>query len=377
MQTALDQGPAGQDNTYGYGVIQAYEAVIAVSALGRVAGVVTDGVDPINGARVKILSGPNQVYTDAGGLYYLALSDGTYDLEFSKVGFISDTTYGVVVTVGDTVFVNAELTALTPVVFVNEDFEAGAPGWTHDAPGGWVDNWHISTERANSGTHSYKCGDEGVGTYASFDDARLTSPVLSNIPASAYLNFDLQIESELSGAFPDSAYDGGFIELSVDAGPWTHVSPLQGYTKTFRYSAGGGNPYTGPVPGVACFGGINTTWTTYTLDLSGHEGSDVQVRFRFGSDANTNLEGWYVDDIYGVGFTDQTLSAPMELTILYDSNTNELVFNWQGSAPNYQLWSGSTVDGPYNFLEATTTNQTVSIPMPVGDQQYYVVVATD
>lgn len=377
MNTALDQGVAGQDNTYGHGVIQAYDAVLAVSAIGRIGGIVTDGTNPVLGARAKILSGSNQTLTDAGGQYYLSLSPGTYDVEFSKVGFVSDTAFGITVIVDDTTIANGVLTALTPVTFIDEDFETGAPGWTHDAAAGWVDNWHVSTERANSGTQSYKCGDPAAGNYSNLCDARLTSPVMTNLPATAFVSFVTQITSELSVAFPDSAYDGGMVELSVDAGAWTLVSPTPGYTKHFRYRAGGTNPYTGPVAGAACIAGSIVTWTSYSIDLSAYEGSDVQLRFRFGSDAGGNLEGWYVDDVVGVGYSSTLIPAPTNLTIYYEPATDELVFNWLGTAPSYQLLSSPTTEGPFATIEGTTSNLTISIPFPVSDEQYYVVVGTN
>ena len=377
MNTAIDYGTAGQDNIYGHGFIDAYEAVLSVSNLGRIGGNVTDGTDPLGGVRVSILSGSNQVFTDVNGDYYLALSDGTYDVVFSKIGFSPDTVYGVSVVVDDTTIVNAQLVALQQITFLNEDFETGGAGWTHDAPAGWVDQWHISTERANSGTQSYKCGDTGTGNYADLSDARLTSPVLTSLPPFAQISFSTGIESEVSSFYADSAYDGGWIEISVDAGPWTNIVPVEGYNRATRYQAGGSNPYTGPAPGEPCLAVSLATWINYTLDLSAYEGSDVQLRFRFGSDANTNREGWYVDDIFGYGYVDNVLEAPSGLTILYDGDTGNLNFNWQGNSANYRLWSGPSFDGPWDTIEGTTSNTSLTIPIPVGDARYYVVTATD
>jgi bacillopeptidase F len=376
MQTALDQGVAGQDNTFGHGVIQAYEAVIAVSNLGRIGGVVTDGTSPLENVRVGLLSASNQVFTNSNGEYYMGLQDGIYDVVFSKIGFRPDTVFGVTVVIDDTTIVNAELTALTQVTFFNEDFESGAAGWTHSSPVGWLDEWHLSTERAQTATHSYKCGSTGTGTYSALNDAQLTSPVITSIPTFAQLGFSLQVESETSTAYPDSAYDGGWIEIAVDGGAWTAITPLEGYNKTTRRSAGGGNPYSGPVAGQPCFGGSITTWTNYTLDLSAYAGSDVQLRFRFGSDAGAQLEGWYVDDVVGIGFVDNVLQAPTELTILPDPDNGTLIFHWSGTAANYQLWSGAGFDGPWDTIEGTTSSTTLTIPMPAaGDSRYYIVTA--
>ncbi|MBL0061980.1 MAG: immune inhibitor A [bacterium] len=186
-----------------------------------------------------------------------------------------------------------------------------------------------------------------------------------------------QITSEISAAFTDSAYDGGMIEIAVNSGAWTRITPTPGYNKTFRWRAGGTNPYTGPVAGSPCLAGSITTWTSYNLDLSAYEGSNVQLRFRFGSDAGSNQEGWYVDDVVGVGYTNPTIEAPTDLTVYYESSTDELVFNWTGTAGSYQLLSATDVAGPFNVIEGTTSNTTISIPLPVGDELYYVVVAVN
>ena len=61
----------------------------------------------------------------------------------------------------------------------------------------------------------------------------------------------------------------------------------------------------------------------------------------------------------------------------YESSTDELVFNWAGTAASYQLLSATDVAGPFNVIEGTTSNTTISIPLPVGDELDYVVVAVN
>jgi len=347
-----------------------------VPELGTISGTVTDGANaPLAGVAVTVQGFPQNDVTDATGQYSLTLSPGTYNLDFALVGYGPQSRTGIVVVDQQNSDVDVQMFALPVVTFVNENFESGAPGWTHDAPVGWVDNWHVSTERALSGTHSAKCGDTGTGNYANLCDARLTSPIWANIPASATLSFSTQIESETSTAYPDSAYDGGFMEISVHGGAWTTIVPTPAYTKTFRYRSGGGNPYSGPVPGGRCLAGTVTTWTNYTMDLSAYEGQSIQLRFRFGSDAGTNREGWYVDDIIGTGYGDAIPPAPTALTINV-VGTN-LVFNWSGAAPMYQLLSAASSDGPYVTLEGTTSATTLTLPIPAGSTLYYVVVATN
>jgi hypothetical protein len=194
---------------------------------------------------------------------------------------------------GDLGYQNSFIQELTLNPFW-ENVENGQGAWTHEAASDWTDQWHISTETAWSPTHAWKCGDTSTGTYANHDDARLMTPTI-NLPTSTQLRFMHQINAETSSYYPDSAYDGGIVEVSVNGGAWTQLASPQ-YNKHFRYSAGSGAPATHPFPGgIACFSG-SISWSQATCDLSAYSG-DVQIRFRFGSDNGTGLEGWYVDDI--------------------------------------------------------------------------------
>lgn len=262
--------------------------------------------------------------------------------------------------------------ALTYVL--NESFEGGANGWTLDSAGGqWVSDWHVSIERSQTGTHSYKCGSTGTDTHRSYNDARLVSPVISNLPASAWLRFAQQYETELSGAFPDSAYDGCVLEVSVDGGAWQALTPMGGYNKTFRYQAGGGNPATGPMQGRACFGGTQSTWSTVSADLSGFAGSALQLRFRFGSDAVNNREGWYVDDVQ-VYSPSVNPPPPVGLTIAVSGT--DIVLRWEESGfDTYLVYSAADAEGPFDTFEGSTgsTSLTIANGTAASKRFYYVV----
>ena len=183
------------------------------------------------------------------------------------------------------------------VAYWSDSVETGTNGWTHAfVTAGFGDAWHIFTEQYSSPTHSWKCGDTLAGNYANLLDAALVSPTIELQPHST-LHFRHKIESEISGTYPDSAYDGGVLELSVDGGAFTPLTPAGGYPKVFRYRSTGGNPATGPMPGRPCYAGT-IGWTAQSVDLSAYANQNVQIRFRFGSDASTTREGWYVDDIY-------------------------------------------------------------------------------
>ena len=263
------------------------------------------------------------------------------------------------------------------LVLLSETFEGGAGDWFHESGGGtWVDQWHISAERANSPTHSYKNGDTGTGNYANLCDARLISPIIDNLPGNATLSFYHQIQAELSGAYPDSAYDGGVIEISVDGNAFEPATPRNGYPKTFRTESGGGNPYSGPMPGRPCFSGNVTTWTLVEVDLAAHEGLPVQFQFRFGSDAGTGNEGWYIDDV--TVFAPLGISTPTGLTCL--RNGNNIVLRWaDDSNPFYRIYSSTSPEGPFTTLEGSTTENIFTVPGGIGaeEMKFFVVVGWD
>ncbi len=259
-----------------------------------------------------------------------------------------------------------------------EDFEDSAPDWTHLSAGGqWVDQWHVSTERAQSGTHSSKCGDSGAGNYAMYNDARLLSPLIANLPPNATLHFSYQIEAEQSGAFPDSAYDGGVIEVSVNGDVFTEVIPTGGYPRTFRHERGGSLPAQGPMPGLPCFSGSVTTWTPSSVDLSAFSGQDVQVRFRFGTDSLNYYEGWYVDDVvvYAPSVVTQPVT-PGALTAYYIGGN--IVLRWAAdSNSHYRIYGSDMPDNPLQTLEGTSTTNQFTIPGVPGPRRFYTVVGWD
>ena len=92
MDTAVDLGPGGEDNTYGHGFLNAYDAVIAVlTGYGRIDGTVTDGTfgTPIAGANVDVLADPRAATTNASGFFSITLPAGTWTLEYSAPGYVT------------------------------------------------------------------------------------------------------------------------------------------------------------------------------------------------------------------------------------------------------------------------------------------------
>ncbi|MDP2360287.1 MAG: hypothetical protein Q8O14_05990 [bacterium] len=190
------------------------------------------------------------------------------------------------------------------------DCESATGDWSHAATAGWTDVWHLSTEDSHSPSHAWKAGSASTGTYGNHVDCRLVGPPLELQPWSR-LTFQHRMDAEISSTFPDSAYDGGTVEISLDDGAtWSQLLPLTGYNKAFRALSGGGNPASHNFPGqTPCYSG-SFSWEEAVFDLADFNGLTVRLAFHFGSDNGGALEGWYIDDL--------VLAAPTEDTALTD-----------------------------------------------------------
>jgi hypothetical protein len=184
------------------------------------------------------------------------------------------------------------------------DMEGGS-SWTH-APvtSGWVDQWHLSTQRNHTpgGATSWKCGDAGAGTYASHQDAGLLTSAFE-LALSSHLSFWQYVSAETSATYTGRAYDGGLVELYA-GGRWQQITPTGGYPFSIRGTSG---PF---AEGTGVFSG-QRNWQAVEFDLTGYEGA-AQLRWRFGADAGTGREGWYVDDVMvdGLILDLQAIDAP-------------------------------------------------------------------
>ena len=178
-----------------------------------------------------------------------------------------------------------------------DDVEQGEGAWTHSAPAEWADQWHVSSEDYTSGSHSWKCGDSEDGDYIARLDARLLMQEVLVEPESR-LRIQHRMEAEISGAHPDSAYDAGVVEISLDGSQWEVLpSTTGGYNKHVRWNNGYGDPASHPFQGgIPCFSG-EFDWRESTFSLESYSGETVQIRFRFGTDEGTEMEGWYIDDV--------------------------------------------------------------------------------
>jgi hypothetical protein len=144
-----------------------------------------------------------------------------------------------------------------------DDMENGINGWTHS---GTRDQWHQTTHRNQSPTHSWYCGTEGSWLYTNENDASLVTPYFT------VGNNDRFLFQHLHATEQD--YDYCLVELNNGSEFW---QPMASYT------------------------GSSSGWELAQFVLSDYVGQTLRVRFRFLSDYNVTGEGWYIDDFIGGG----------------------------------------------------------------------------
>jgi hypothetical protein len=177
-----------------------------------------------------------------------------------------------------------------------DDMEDGQGDWTsYIVTTGFVNEWHYSTQRSYSPTHSWKCGSATGGSYANLADGALQSADCT-LRTTSWLKFRHWMDAEVSSAHAGYCYDGGLVEASVNGGPWQQIFPVGGYTHRIRT---GSTP--GPLPAETEVYSGTINWAEAVFELNDLEGQ-VRFRFRFTSDGATVREGWYVDNVELFGY---------------------------------------------------------------------------
>lgn len=132
LDTTVDLGAVGEDNTYGHGFVDAFEAVTAaLSGYGKIEGIVTSVATglPIANVAIDVLADPRQTTTDVNGFFRVTLPAGNWNLEFSAFGYTTTQVPFVVnpdlTTDGDTALNLAPQALVTGVV---RDFNSAVVG---------------------------------------------------------------------------------------------------------------------------------------------------------------------------------------------------------------------------------------------------------
>ena len=196
-----------------------------------------------------------------------------------------------------------------------EDFDhpQGLRGWTLTNDGvfaGWPDlDWvqDTSLPGGRSGRAAFAeepdIGDCAGGAGDISGVMHLESPVirLQATPntKSMKLSFDHYVATELG-------WDGGNLKISINGGAYAVVPAsaftFNPYNATLQtVAAGNTNPLAGEPGFTGTDGGqVTGSWGTSHVNLSalGVTGRDeIRLRFDFGMDGCTGIDGWYVDDV--------------------------------------------------------------------------------
>lgn len=179
----------------------------------------------------------------------------------------------------------------------NENFEAGAGGFTHS---GTLDEWELGTpatvaaagiapfNNCASGTNCWKTDLDG--TYELNSSQDLTSPVLNLIQYQGSIRLYWQQRYSVENI----NFDRIWVRVTEVGNPtntrivWLHDSATMSETI--------GGPTTTNI-------GESAGWGRYNADISDFAGKAVQVTFHLDSDTSVNLSGWAIDDVqlYHVG----------------------------------------------------------------------------
>ncbi len=120
-------------------------------------------------------------------------------------------------------------------------------------------------------------------------------------------------------------YDGGNVSISNNGGDtWTLLYPVAGYNTSLNVYSLGEVGFTNQV-----------AWSQTTFNLGQYANSDVIIRWRFGSNASVQSNGWFIDDVMisgyhintGVVTGNVTLTSPTNPSVVKLMAQNRFVTN--------------------------------------------------
>ncbi len=175
-----------------------------------------------------------------------------------------------------------------------DNFETEYYDWEHFAlETGTNDQWHRSNldNTTINGEYCWKCGaTSNSGEYSDDLFTALQGPQVA-VPDNSWLTFWHRMSAESSSNYPGYAYDGGFVEISTDEGDnWIQIEPEGGYP----YLSRGNSSH---IPEETPLYSGDFDWEQAYFDLTNYANQDAMFRFVFQSDGNTNLGGWFIDDV--------------------------------------------------------------------------------
>ena len=282
MDTADDLGNPGEDNTYGHGFLDAYEAVLAVAGgLGYVEGTVEDrGTgDPIEGAVISVDGGFQSDVTEADGSYRLTLPIGSVTINAAAFGYAD---YSVTVEVEEDLTTNQDLRldALPSATVTGTVFSAGSvPGSGTPADGAVVEVADTPLASVTTGADGAFSFQLPVGTDYEF---RASVSGAGAISQTAPVDADTHLELYLSALTQDGFETGNFNALS-----WLTNGDANWYVQGAEVHSGAYAARSGDI------GNQDNSNLQVTVDCGA--GGEVSFWYKVSSEANYDYLEFYVD----------------------------------------------------------------------------------
>jgi subtilisin family serine protease len=348
--TANDLGAIGNDNTYGHGFLDAYDAVLgALTGYGTIEGIVTaSGTgQPIEGVAIDVLNDPRAVVTDEDGFFRIMLPAGTWQLEFSFFGYLTETLQFNVVaqqtTDGDNALVLAPQAQVSGVV---RDFEnnlvSGATITVLDTPLAPVfsgPNGQYSIFVPSGDTYSIRARKNGFGSDT--DQVVVNGNVVHNF-----------VLPELTGEDFETGDFASWPWIFDGNQPWTIDTAIK---HEGLYSARSG---------VISNNQVSTMQVTLPVAVSGN----ISFWYNVSSEANFDLLRFYIDDVQQGQWSG---TVPWTLATFPVTNGTH-TFRWtyqknsSGAAGSDAAWVDQIQFPNIGFPEVALSASSMSASLPPG-----------
>ncbi len=186
-------------------------------------------------------------------------------------------------------------TANPPSISFEDDVESGSSGWTSSIlRGSGLSEWMIVNTDFNSASNAWYIANEANPASnpptSNLDNKTmaLISPLIS-LGSSPALSFYHRYVTE-------TGWDGGYIEVSDDGGSSWQMVEAGDFIQT-PYNGTLGASSNPDIAGKSAWTGNSGGFVHSILHLAAYKNKDVNIRFVYGQDNNTNVTGWWVDDI--------------------------------------------------------------------------------
>ena len=226
----------------------------------------------------------NYLLTDTLPSNVTYVSGGTYNAGTRVVSFPVNLNAGQTQAYSFTIQINNGSYFPTTNLLDEQVTGAGIPATWATSAGVGTSNFVVSSAQSHSAPNSFFGVNAGVAT--DFRIATVNPIAMGAAPPtfSFWGNYNTE-----------DGWDGGLVEISTNGGTtWSDLGP---YMTENGYNGSMGTGSNNPLGGRNAFTGNSNGWKKTTISLLSFANQNALFRFRVGSDDNTNVVGWYVDDI--------------------------------------------------------------------------------